>query len=38
MNETKESTGLLPLCVEVWNDYRNGAVDYENLSVETILC
>lgn len=34
MNETKENTGLLPLCVEVWNDYRNGAVDYENLSVE----
>lgn len=34
MNETKESTGLLPLCVEVWNDYRSGAVDYENLNVE----
>lgn len=34
VNETKVCTGWLPLCVEVWNDYRNGAVDYENLSVE----
>lgn len=29
----EKNDGMLQLCAAVWNDYRSGTVDYENLDV-----